>query len=336
MFNLLDKNNLVFGDPIYFLLLLLVPVAAYLIYFVHKKRRTSLTISTTKGIERIPVSWKASVRPIVHVLNLAAMALFIMGLARLQETNIKENIDSEGLDIVLSLDISGSMLAEDFKPNRIEAAKSTAIHFVKNRPGDRFGIVIFAGESFTQCPITIDHRIVIEQLNKITNGMLNEGTAIGMGLATAVDRLKDTKGKSKIVVLLTDGENNTGKIDPLIALEIAKAYNVKVYTIGVGTEGKAMMPVQTKFGVRKELVDVKIDEALLQKLSKETGGKYYRATDNTSLESIYKEIDKLEKTTVNISTYQQHKERFHLFVLSGLICLMLSLILRYTLFKKIP
>ncbi len=336
MFNLLDKYNLEFGSPVFFFLLILLPVLIYCIYRIHKKRRTSLTVSTTGGIARMAVPWKARFRPLIHILNLAAVICFIAGLARMQETNIKENIESEGVDIVLSMDISGSMLAEDFQPNRLEAAKTTAVSFVKSRPGDRFGVVIFAGESFTQCPITIDHNVVIEQLSRVTNGLLEEGTAIGMGMATAIDRLKDTKGKSRILVLLTDGVNTTGLIYPETALELAKAYNVKVYTIGVGTEGKALFPVKTHLGIQKQLMDVKIDEALLQKISRETGGRYFRATDNTSLETIYAEIDRLEKTTVQIGTYKQHKERFHIFVLSGLTLLMLSILLQYTLFRKIP
>lgn len=336
MYNFFDRYNLAFAYPYALLLLVLVPIIAIMMFQVHKKRRTSLTVSTTKGIQRIPLSWRVKFRPVVPILQLLSVVLLILGFARLQETNIKENIESEGVDIVLSLDISGSMLAEDLKPNRLEAAKNTGATFIKERPTDRFGLVIFSGESFTQCPITVDHQVVMTQLDKITNGLLEDGTAIGMGLATGVDRLKDTKGKSRVLILLTDGINNSGLIDPLTALELAKAYNVKVYTIGVGTIGQALFPTQTQFGVKKRMEDVKIDEDLLKKISNETGGLYFRATDNNSLSNIFKEIDKMEKTKVDVSAYKQHKERFHLFVLLGISTLVLSIILQYTVFKKLP
>ncbi len=336
MFDFFERNNLEFAQPYVLLLLLLVPLLIALMYVVHKKRRTSLTISTTQALQYLPVSWRTKGRFVVPMLQLLAFVFFIFGLARLQEVNVKEVIESEGVDIVLCMDISGSMLAEDFKPNRLEAAKKNAMDFVRDRPGDRFGLVIFGGESFTQCPITIDHKVVIQQLEKITNGLLEDGTAIGMGLSTGIDRLKDTKGKSKILILLTDGVNNTGKIDPSIALELAKTFGVKVYTIGIGTIGKALFPVQTPFGTQKKLVDVKIDEDLLRKISSETNGKYFRATNNQSLEAIYNEIDMLEKTKVSMETYKNHKERFHFFVGAGIFLLTLATVLQFTIFKKLP
>ncbi len=233
--------------------------------------------------------------PVAGIALPGFFAAFVLAMARPQKTNVTENVDSEGIDIVLSMDISGSMLAEDFKPNRIEAAISTAMKFVDGRPADRIGLVIFAGESFTQCPITIDHSVVKEQLSQIKSGLLEDGTAIGMGLATAVDRLRDARGKSRVVILMTDGVNNTGLVDPQTALEIAKAYKVRVYTIGIGSEGQALYPVQTPYGLQKQMMPVQIDEKLLQRISRETGGKYYRATGNTKLEDVYKEIDQLEK-----------------------------------------
>jgi Ca-activated chloride channel family protein len=317
-------------------LLLLVPIVAVIIYIIHKKRRTTLTISTTQAVRYIPLSWKVKFRPLVPILQLASLALMIIGLARLQKVNIQEYIETEGIDIVISMDISGSMLAEDFKPNRLEAAKETAKNFIKDRVGDRVGLVIFSGESFTQCPITIDHNVVRQQIDLITNGMLEDGTAIGMGLATGVDRLKDAKGKSKILILLTDGVNNTGKIDPSIALELAKAYDVKVYTIGIGTMGKALFPVQTPLGVKKELVEVEIDEPLLKQIAEETGGKYFRATDNNKLSKIYEQIDRLEKSKVELQVYAEHKDMFQYFIILSLACILLATILQFTIFKKLP
>lgn len=336
MLEFLERNNLVFAYPWVLLALLLLPVLAFVMFRIHKKRRTSLTVSTTKGIQRIPISLRVRLRLIVPILQLLSVGCLILALARLQEQDIKENVNSEGVDIVLSIDISGSMLAEDFKENRLDAAKKTAAEFIKNRPTDRFGLVIFSGESFTQCPITVDQKVVLAQIAKITNGLLEDGTAIGMGLATGVDRLKDTKGESRVLILLTDGVNNAGLIDPLTALELAKAYNVKVYTIGIGTIGQALFPMKTQFGVQKQMVDVKIDEDLLKKISNETGGMYFRATDNVTLDEIFKEIDTLEKTEVEISTYQQNKERFHLFGLMAIGLLAVSILLQHTIFRKLP
>jgi Ca-activated chloride channel family protein len=270
------------------------------------------------------------------VLRSIAFVAFVIALARPQKTNVSESIDSEGIDIVLSMDISGSMLAEDFKPNRLEAAKDNAIKFVDARPTDRIGLVIFSGESFTQCPITIDHNVLKEQIAAVKSGMLQDGTAIGDGLGTAVNRLRDSKGKSKVIILMTDGINNVGKVGPETALEIAKAYHVKVYTIGIGTIGQALMPIPTPFGEKKEMVPVQIDEPLLKKIANETGGQYFRATGNTKLESIYKSIDKLEKTSVQVNAYKHYAELFFWFAFTGVVALILEITLSLTVFRRLP
>jgi Ca-activated chloride channel family protein len=269
------------------------------------------------------------------LLRSIAFVALVVALARPQSSNISESVDSDGIDIVLSIDVSGSMMAEDLKPNRIEAAKKVAIDFVDKRANDRIGLVIFSGESFTQCPITIDHNIVKEQIDAMKSGMLQDGTAIGMGLATAVDRLRNSKAKSKIIILLTDGVNNTGLIDPSTALEIAKAYKLRVYCIGVGTRGEAPYPVQTPMGIQKQMVPVEIDEALLKNISTQTGGKYFRATSNNSLSSIYKEIDQLEKSKVEVSSFKHFTDLFLPFALIALLCLALEMLLRYTVFRSI-
>ncbi len=281
-------------------------------------------------------SWRVRLRPVLFVLRLITLSALIVALARPQSSNVTETMDSDGgIDIVLSLDVSGSMLAEDLQPNRIEAAKKLAIEFVDQRPSDRIGMVIFSGESFTQCPITIDHTVLKQQIEGVESGVLVDGTAIGDGLATAVDRIRNAKGTSKVVILLTDGVNNMGNIGPETALEIAKAFKVRVYTIGLGTMGEAPMPVQTPMGMTKQMVKVEIDEPLLRKIAGETGGKYYRATSNTKLSTIYKEIDKLEKTKVDINSFKHYAELFFPFALIAIVCLVLEILLRYTVFRTI-
>jgi Ca-activated chloride channel family protein len=332
---LLDWKYLSFAQPWFFLLLLLIP---FMIWWQWKKKRNdspAFRLTTLMGISRMKPGMKVRLRPVLFVLRLLALAFITTALARPQSSNTTESIDSEGIDIVLSIDVSGSMLAEDLKPNRIEAAKRVAIDFVDQRPTDRIGLVIFSGESFTQCPITIDHNVLKEQIAQIKSGVLVDGTAIGMGLATGVDRLRNATGKSRVLILLTDGVNNTGLIDPSTALEIAKAYKVRVYTIGVGTQGEAPYPIKTPFGMQKQMMPVQIDEALLRTISKQTGGEYYRATNNKSLADIYTRINKLEKTKIDISTYKQYAELFFPLALAALVCLLLEIVLRYTYFRSI-
>lgn len=332
---LLDWRYVSFAHPAFFGLLLLIPFMIWWQLKSKKHDHPALRLTTIAGIAKTKPTWRVRFRPVLFILRIVCVAALAVALARPQSSNVTESIDSEGIDIVLSVDVSGSMLAEDLKPNRIEAAKRVAIEFVNRRPTDRVGLVIFSGESFTQTPITIDHSILKEQISQIKSGVLQDGTAIGMGLATGVDRLRNATGKSRVLILLTDGVNNTGKIDPSTALEIAKAYKVRTYTIGVGTRGEAPYPVQTPFGIQKQMAPVQIDEPLLKKIADETGGKYFRATDNKSLESIYAEIDRLEKTKIEVSSYKNYAELFFPFALLAIACLVLEMLLRYTVFRSI-
>lgn len=282
-------------------------------------------------------SFKSKLRHIPFVLRLLALVCIIMALARPQSHNDEKNIDGEGIDIVLCIDVSGSMLAQDFHPNRLEAAKRVAADFVRNRPADRIGLVIFAGESFTQCPVTSDHAIVESQIMQIDGGFLQDGTAIGSGLTTSVDRLRSSEAKSKVVILLTDGENNGGLIDPKSAKEIAKSFNIKVYTIGIGSDGYASTPVQGLGGqVIMQQEKVNIDEKLLKEIAAETGAKYFRAKGDQSLANIYSEIDQLEKTKINITTNRRYTERFHPLVLLAIGFIFIELLLRFTVFRQYP
>lgn len=332
---LMDWQNMSFAHPWFFGLFILIPFMIWWQYSKKKKDNPSIRVTTVAGIKEVKPTWRVRLRPAMFWLRMLSLSMLIVALARPQSSSTSESIDSEGIDIVMSVDVSGSMLAEDLKPNRIEAAKDVATEFVNERPTDRIGLVIFAGESFTQVPITIDHNVLKEQISKIKSGVLVDGTAIGMGLATGVDRLRSSKAKSRVLILLTDGVNNTGLIDPSTALEIAKRFKVRVYTIGIGSKGQAPYPVQTPFGTQKQMMPVKIDEALLQKIATETGGKYYRATSNKSLRSIYNEIDQLEKTKIEVSSYKRYAELFFPFALLAILFLVLEMVLRYTVFKSI-
>jgi len=331
----LNALHIQLANPEMLWLLLLLPLLIWYAVQYKAKRNVTLRLSTIEQIRKTPRSLKARLRPLMLISECLAFVAMVIALSRPQQTNTTENINSKGINIVLCMDISGSMLSEDFKPNRIEAAKKIAVQFVKERPADRIGLVVFAGESYTQCPLTIDHNVLIEQLEKIQSGMLVDGTAIGMGLGTAVDRLRHAQGKSKVVILMTDGVNNTGKIDPQTALELAKAYQIKVYTIGVGTEGEALAPVQTPMGIQKQMLPVQIDEPLLKQIAAQTGGQYFRATNNKKLADIYEKIDQLEKTKIKVNAFKEYKDLFFPFVFIALGALVLSLILRLTWFKSI-
>jgi Ca-activated chloride channel family protein len=281
-------------------------------------------------------SWKNYFQQFPFILRMLALACIIIALARPQTRFDETQREGQGIDIILAIDVSGSMTAQDFTPNRMEAAKKVAEEFVDARPSDRIGVVIFAGESFTQCPLTTDHYVLKSQISQIRNGLLEDGTAIGSGLATSVDRLKNSKSKSKIVILLTDGMNNGGLIDPSTALEIAKTFHVKVYTIGVGTDGYAPTPVNTPLGIVMQSQKVSIDEDLLKNIAKQTGGQYFRATDNQSLKKIYGQIDQMEKSKVQITTFHHYTEKFYPFVFAALALLLLEVIFKFTFFKKFP
>ncbi|MCF8450679.1 MAG: VWA domain-containing protein [Taibaiella sp.] len=331
----MDWKHITFAQPLFFALLLLIPFMVWWQLRRKKEDNPALRLTTLGGLNPAQAGGRARFRPLLFVLRIICLTALVIALARPQSTNTTENVDSDGIDIVLSIDVSGSMLAEDFKPNRIEAAKAEALRFIDQRPTDRIGLVIFSGESFTMCPITIDHNVLKNQLSQIKNGMMTDGTSIGMGLATAVDRLRNAKGKSKVVILMTDGVNNTGMIDPSTALEIAKAYKVRIYTIGIGTMGQALMPQQTPYGIQKQMVPVEIDERLLKQMAKSTNGKYFRATGNKALSNIYDDIDKLEKTKIDITSYKHYAELFFPFAMIAVVCLLLELVLRYTVFRSI-
>jgi Ca-activated chloride channel family protein len=300
------------------------------------RQQASMQVSSLKSFHNT-ASWKRTLRHVVLLLRLLAISCLILALARPQTSYEEKKTEGEGIDIVLCIDVSGSMLAQDFTPNRLEAAKQVAADFVGRRPTDRIGLVIFAGESFTQCPITTDHRMLTSQIYSVQGGFMVDGTAIGSGLATSVDRLRNAVTKTKVVVLLTDGENNGGLIDPRTAKEIAKTMGVRVYTIGVGTEGFAPTPVQTPGGgIVMQQEKVNIDEKLLTEIAGETGGKYFRARDNKGLQSIYGEIDQLEKTRIDINISRRYNEKFHPFAIAALIFILLEVWLRYTVFRKYP
>ncbi len=331
-------NDITFANKELFWLMLVLPLMLGWYIWQNRSWDPELKISSLSGFDGIRSSIRQYARHSLVVLRLLGIALLITVLARPQSRSSWSNVSTQGIDIVLSMDISSSMLAKDFKPNRIEASKELAIEFIDSRPNDRIGLVIFSGESFTQCPITTDHDIIKNLFSGIRTGMITDGTAIGLGLANAVNRIKESKAKSKVIILLTDGVNNQGAIAPLTAAEIAKAFGVRVYTIGVGTKGRALSPVamfpngQYQFGY----VDVQIDEPMMQQVADMTGGKYFRATDNKKLKEIYREIDRMEKTIIEEKSFTNKEERFLPFALLAGLLLLCEFILRNTLFLSIP
>ena len=328
-------QNIYFAQPAFFGLLILLPVLIF--WEIKKSDRAQATIMVSSvGQFRGARSWKNILRPLPFIFRMLALACIIFALARPQTRNDEQLVTGEGIDIVLCLDISGSMLAQDFTPNRMEAAKNVAGEFIDHRPTDRIGLVIFSGESFTMCPLTTDRIVLKTQLANVQSGLLEDGTAIGSGLATGVDRLRSSPSKSKVIILLTDGENNGGLIDPNTAKEIAKSVGVKVYTVGMGTEGFAPVPIQTPSGVIYQKEKVNIDEKLLTQIATETGGRYYRAKDNESLKNIYNEIDQLEKSKIETTTLRRYTEQFYPFALAAALLLLLELLLRWTLLRKFP
>jgi len=316
-------------------LLLLIPMTAWYVWR-QRHRQTVLRHSGLQPFGGMPVPVRAYLRHLLFVLRLLAVALLFIVMARPQSVNRWQKVSTEGIDIIIDLDISSSMLAQDFNPNRLEAAKDVAIRFISGRPDDRIGLVVFSGESFTQCPLTTDHAVLINLFREVKSGMIEDGTAIGDGLATAVNRLKDSKAKSKVVILLTDGMNNAGEIAPLTAAEIAKTFGIRVYTIGVGTRGTAPYPVQTPYGIRYQQMRVQIDEEVLQKIAAMTGGKYFRATNNRKLEEIYKEIDRMEKSKIDVKQFSKRQEEYMRFALLAALLLLLEWVLGSTVLKKFP
>lgn len=323
-----------FANPLFLLLLPFVAILGLYLWKKNTLHQASLTLSNTRGIKNNNTFF-LRFRSYWFLFKVIALGALCIAMARPQNQLQEQNINAEGIDIAIAIDVSGSMLAADFEPNRLEAAKSTAIEFIKNRSYDRIGLVVFSGESFTQCPLTTDQTVLKNLISEIKSGLLEDGTAIGMGLATAVSRLQESKAKSKVVILLTDGVNNAGFIDPLTAAETAKQYDVKVYTIGVGTQGQAPYPVRTIFGTQYQYMNVEIDEELLQKVAEQTGGKYFRATDNSTLQQIYSSIDKLEKTKIEVTTISRYQEKFKVYAIIAALCLALDFLFRYWLFKGI-
>ncbi|MDH8701692.1 Ca-activated chloride channel family protein [Dysgonomonadaceae bacterium PH5-43] len=329
-------KSMVFANPNYFfLLLLLIPMVAWYVW-KQKNAQTNIQLSSSDGFLKAPKTYKIYIRHLPFVLRILTVVFLIIALARPQTTNNWNQTTTEGIDIVLTVDISSSMLAEDLKPNRLEAAKDVAASFVNGRPTDNIGLVVFAEESFTQCPLTTDHTVFLNLLKDIRTGIINDGTAIGHGLATSISRLRDSKAKSKVIILLTDGTNNRGEVAPVTAAEIAQAYNIRVYTIGVGTQGEAPYPVQTPMGTRYQNVPVDIDEATLTSIAQKTGGLYFRATNNSALKEIYQEIDQLEKTKMNVQEYSKKQEEYLKFALLAFLFFGLEFLVRYIVLRNIP
>ena len=333
---MMDWNNFEFHNTGFLWLLTLIPAIALWHFFMRKKDAAVLTMSSTRGFKS--VSFLSKCKPFLYLLRLLGIAAIIIALARPRNVSVSRKTKSnKGIDIVMAIDVSASMLAKDLKPNRLEALKKVAVDFVDRRPNDRIGIVVYAGESFTQTPITSDKRIIKRTISELKWGQLEGGTAIGMGLGSAVNRLKESTAKSKVIILLTDGVNNSGNIDPRTATELAKELGIKTYTIGIGTNGMADFPWSRDprtgtLQFRKQQVE--IDEALLKEIASETQGKYFRATDNNSLKEIYDEIDALEKTKIEEFKYYNYQEKFRLFVFFGLGFLVLEFILKNTIFKS--
>ena len=328
---------MVFANPTYlYLSLLLIPMIGWYIWKLCKSQ-ASLQVSSSEAFDAPgATSWKVYLRHVPFVLRMAAVAVLIIILARPQSTNSWQNTSTEGIDIVMAMDISSSMLAQDLKPNRLEASKDVAASFINGRPNDNIGLVVFAAESFTQCPLTTDHTVLLNLFKDIQPGIIQDGTAIGLGLANAVSRIKDSQARSKVIILLTDGVNNAGEIAPVTAAEIAKTFGIRVYAIGVGTRGKAPFPFQTAFGIQYQDVDVDIDEPTLKQIAATTGGQYFRATDNASLKEIYSEIDKMEKTKISVQQYSKKQEEYKNWALLLFALLLVEILLRNTLLRNIP
>lgn len=330
-----------FLNPGYFALLILT--IPYVIWYLmcHQKSTPSLKVSCADAMFRAPKTLRQQLLHIPFVLRLLCFVCAVIALARPQTTNNWSRTQTEGIDIMLCMDVSTSMLAEDLKPNRIEAAKSVAIEFISGRPNDNIGLTMFAGEAFTQCPMTVDHAVLLNLLSEMQvdmaqRGLINDGTAIGMGIANALSRLKDSKAKSKVVILLTDGTNNCGQISPNMAAEIAKSLGIRVYTIGVGTNGTARYPMPVAGHIEYINIPVEIDSKSLATIARSTDGEFYRATNNQKLREVYQEIDKLEKTKLNVKKYSKRYEAYGLFIFLSIIALLLELLLRNSYLKRIP
>ena len=329
-------KNIVFANPEFFWLLLLLPLMLLWYWFWNKKSQANVTFSTTIAFKKTK-SWSDALYHLLFVLRMIAIALIVVALARPQthSENAKTKI-TDGIDIVMAIDLSASMLSQDLKPNRFEALKKVASQFVKDRPNDRIGLVIYAGESYTKTPVTTDKSIILNALSEITYGQIEDGTAIGMGLATAVNRLKESKAKSRVIILLTDGVNNTGFIDPQTAAELAAEYGIKVYTVGIGTNGMALSPyaLNADGSIIYRMQQVDIDEPLMKKIAQVTKGRYFRATNNQKLQQIYDEINQMETTKIEEFKYTEVDEKFRWWVLVAGVLLLLEFVLKHTLLRN--
>lgn len=326
-----------FVNPEYFWLLLLIPLLLVWQIFTWQKKQAAVRISSVSGFKANGANWLAKLQPILVVLRMLALAALIIGMARPRMVDTStQSRNIQGIDIVMAIDVSASMLAKDLRPNRLDALKEVAAQFIQNRKNDRIGIVVYAGESYTKTPLTIDKDILLKSLHDIDFGQIKDGTAIGLGLATSINRIKESDAKSKIIILLTDGVNNTGFIDPNTASEMAKSLGIRVYTIGIGTNGMALSPVAINpdGSYYFENIQVVIDEELMKEIAKETGGQYYRATSSDKLEEIYEEIDQLETTEIEETEYVHYDEKFPLFIIAGFILLAIEYLLRYTIFRS--
>lgn len=325
-----------FHNPKYlFALLLLIPIIYWYIKELYKSD-ASLQISSHQKLASASKTLRVRLLHLPFILRILAVSLIIIAIARPQSSSSWQTQNTEGIDIMIALDISGSMMAEDFKPNRLEASKSVANEFILARPNDNIGLVLFSGKSFTQCPLTTDHAVLINFFNSIEYGMIEDGTAIGLGLANAVDRLRHSQAKSKVVILLTDGDNNRGDIAPITAAEIAQSFGVRVYTIGVGSYGQVRIPVQTPMGKQYQMMDSSFEEEPLKEIAKMTGGKYFRATNNEKLRSIYRKIDQMEKTKISVQEYNKKHELYMCFAFTAFMLLLLEIFIRNSYLRKIP
>lgn len=327
---------MIFLHPEYlWLLLLLIPLVVWYIVRL-SKMQASFKLASINAFKGVKPGLKVYMRHLPFVMRVVSIALIIVVIARPQSVNSWEETESQGIDIVLALDVSGSMLSQDLQPDRLQAAKKVAAEFVTDRKNDNIGLVVFAGESFTQCPLTTDHSVLLNLLNEIEFGLIEDGTAIGLGLATSVNRLKDSESQSRVVILLTDGTNNRGQIAPLTAADMARSYGIRVYTVGVGTTGMAPTPVQTPFGVRMQNLPVDIDEKTLTEIAAMTGGQYFRAQDTEGLRQVYEEIDEMERYLISVQNVTQRQELFLPFALAAMALILLELLLRRTWLRNIP
>ncbi len=330
-------NDISFANPYWFLLFIAIPLMISWYILRSRKRQASLSLSSTAWLGGKDLkSFRQKLIHLPFILRIAALSLLIIAMARPQTSDSHQEMNIEGIDIVMAIDVSGSMQAMDFKPNRLEAAKKVAKTFIEGRPNDRIGLVVFSGEAFTQCPLTIDHQVVKDLIDPLKTGMIKDGTALGDGLATAINRIKDSKAISKVIILLTDGVQNSGSMDPVSAAEIAKTFGIRVYTIGVGKHGMAPFPIPTPFGTQIKNFPVEIAEDVLRKVAESTDGEYFRATNNQNLKEIYNKIDQLEKSKIEVSIFKNKYDKYRGFLIAAGLLLLLELIFKLTILRTKP